>query len=98
MCECVWQELPNQTGTVKGSVLVTECEECRARREQQNADKAIADAEALKVKEVEDLIEAKKREIAIDALKTEGKLDASGVITAAGKEAVVVIKERWIYG
>lgn len=43
MCECIWQELPNQTGTVKGSVLVTECEECRVKREEANA---LAAAEA----------------------------------------------------
>lgn len=42
MCDCVWQELPNQTGTVKGSVLVTECDPCKAAREAA----ASADAEA----------------------------------------------------
>ena len=78
MCECVWQELPNQTGTVKGSVLVTECEECRAKREKQNADRQAADAEAKEKQEVETLIENKKREIAVRELKTEGKLDQAG--------------------
>lgn len=37
MCDCVWQELPNQEGPVKGSVLVTECDPCRIKREEQAA-------------------------------------------------------------
>jgi hypothetical protein len=82
----VWQELPNQTGTVKGSVLVTECEECKTKREQANADRAAKEAKALALKEVEDLIEAKKRDLAVEALKVDGILDSDAKITPAGKE------------
>lgn len=45
-CNCVWQELPNQTGAVRGSVLVTECEPCKTRREEQAAIEAAKQAEA----------------------------------------------------
>lgn len=46
MCDCIWQELPNQTGEVRGSVLVTECEPCKVRREEQAAAEAEKQAEA----------------------------------------------------
>jgi hypothetical protein len=45
----------------------------------------VAEEEAAKVKEVEDLIEAKKRELAIAALKVDGILDSDAKITPAGK-------------
>ena len=78
-CDCLWSEQPNQ-GQVKGYTLVTECEVCRVKREQANADREAADLKAKEAKEVEDLIEAKKREIAVRELKTEGKLDQAGKI------------------
>lgn len=92
-CLCDWQEQPS-TGTVKGYTLVTECEPCKARREQANADKAAADAEALKVKEVEDMIEAKKREIAVAALQDDGHLDHDCKITTLGRELLTGISTK----
>ena len=80
MCDCLWQELPNQRGTVKGAVLAVECEPCKAKRDQANADREIADLKAKEEKETEDLIQAKIRELAVSELKKEGKLDNAGKI------------------
>jgi len=46
-CDCEWQEQPNQIpGGAKGYTLVTECEPCRIKREENNA--AQAEAERIK--------------------------------------------------
>jgi len=45
-------------------------------------------AEVLAAQELETLIEAKKRELAIAALKSENKLDANCKVTETGKESI----------
>ena len=80
-CDCEWTEQANQIpGGAKGYTLVTECNPCRVRREQQNADQAVADAAAKEEQDKDVLIQGKTRELAIVELKKEGKLDESGNI------------------
>lgn len=44
--------------------------------------------EVLEAQEMESLIEQKKRELAIEALKVEGKLDVDAKLTVSGKAAL----------
>ena len=74
MCTCEKQEVGQGLGTVKGYIVIVECDECKTKRESENIIKAEQDAEKKIESDREAKIQAKSREQAIAALQAEGKL------------------------
>jgi hypothetical protein len=78
-CLCEWEEIGNQVqgSTVKGYTKVgSPCAKCQADAiaSQVNVEKMKAEQEA------NQLISEKQRQMAVDALTVEGKLDAKGEV------------------
>jgi hypothetical protein len=48
-CDCEWTEQPNQSGSVKGYNLTTECILCKTKREEANAVEAARVSEATRI-------------------------------------------------
>ena len=79
-CDCEHEESGKGVGSVKGYVLVSECNVCRENREDDN-DARIAkqrDMEEARLKEA--LIQAHLHEMAEAELKIDGKLTSEGLV------------------
>ena len=77
-CGCNWEEIGNQVqgSPVKGYSLKSECASCAAKRV---ANAVVMEQQKL-IQEANALIAEKQREMAIEELKKEGKLDSDGKI------------------